>query len=137
MSRHEREFFTEKQEHKPAMFTCPKCRHRAEYQVRWIRRVKKDRPPQGSDAQDREMHRKLRDYMVRVDDMLFCQQCRRRFEIPSQQSVVFLDRDTGNQDTGNQDTGNQDRGNRDTGNRDPRRAAGRRRQPRGRSTGWV
>jgi len=137
MSRHEREFFTEKQEHKPAMFTCPKCRHRAEYQVRWIRRVKKDRPPQGSDAQDREMHRKLRDYMVRVDDMLSCQQCRRRFEIPSQQSVVFLDRDTGNQDTGNQDTGNQDRGNRDTGNRDPRRAAGRRRQPRGRSTGWV
>ncbi|MCH7747804.1 MAG: hypothetical protein IH939_06870 [Acidobacteria bacterium] len=152
MSRHEREFFTEKQEHKPAMFTCPKCRHRAEYQVRWIRRVKKDRPPQGSDAQDREMHRKLRDYMVRVDDMLFCQQCRRRFEIPSQQSVVFLDRDTGNQDTGNQDTGNQDTGNRDTGNRDtgnrdtgnrdtgnrdPRRAAGRRRQPRGRSTGWV
>lgn len=137
MSRHEREFFTEKQEHKPAMFTCPKCRHRAEYQVRWIRRVKKDRPPQGSDAQDREMHRKLRDYMVRVDDMLFCQQCRRRFEIPSQQSVVFLDRDTGNQDTGNQDTGNQDTGNRDTGNRETRRAAGRRRQPRGRSTGWV
>ena len=137
MSRHEREFFTEKQEHKPAMFTCPKCRHRAEYQVRWIRRVKKDRPPQGSDAQDREMHRKLRDYMVRVDDMLSCQQCRRRFEIPSQQSVVFLDRDTGHQDTGNRDTGNQDRGNRDTGNRDPRRAAGRRRQPRGRSTGWV
>ncbi len=106
MSRHEREFFTEKQELKPAMFTCPKCRHRAEYQVRWIRRVKKDRPPQGSDAHDREMYQKLRDYMVRIDDMLSCQKCRRRFEIPSQQSVVFLDRDAA-QNIGNVDTRSQ------------------------------
>ena len=90
MSRHERDFFTEKQEQKPAMFTCPKCRHRAEYQVRWIRRLKKDQPPRGADGSDRKMHQKLRDYMVRVDDMLSCQKCRRRFEIPSQQSVVFL-----------------------------------------------
>ena len=44
MSRHERDFFTEKEERKPAMFTCPKCRPRAESQVRWVRRVKKDRP---------------------------------------------------------------------------------------------
>ena len=121
MSRHERDFFTEKEERKPAMFTCPKCRHRAEYQVRWVRRVKKDRPPQGSDGDDREMHRKLRDYMVRIDDMLSCQKCRRRFEIPTQQSVVFLDRDTGQ----------------DTGNVGPRVAPDRRRQPRGRGAGWV
>ena len=100
MSRHERDFFNEKQELKPATFSCPKCRHRAEYQVRWVRRVKKDRPPQGSDAHDREMYAKLRDYMVRLDDMVSCQRCRRRFDIPTQQSVVFLDRDTG-QDTGN------------------------------------
>ena len=131
MSRHERDFFTEKQEQKPAMFTCPKCRHRAEYQVRWIRRIKKDRPPQGSDAHDREMYQKLRDYMVRIDDMLSCQKCRRRFEIPSQQWVVFLDRDTVQ----------------GTGNVGPRAGpglsaeasakAGVRRQPRGRRTGWV
>ena len=131
MSRHERDFFTEKQEQKPAMFTCPKCRHRAEYQVRWIRRVKKDRPPQGSDAHDREMYQKLRDYMVRIDDMLSCEKCRRRFEIPSQQSVVFLDRATVQ----------------GTGNVGPRAVPGLsaeasakarvRRQPRGRRTGWV
>src|SRR5690606_15359710 len=36
---HEREFYNEKQETKPAAFTCPRCRHRAEYQVRWIRRT--------------------------------------------------------------------------------------------------
>ncbi len=90
MSRHERDFFNEKEELKPATFSCPKCGHRAEYQVRWIRRLKKDKPPRGSDAHDREMYRKLRDYMVRVDDMLNCERCRRRFEIPSQQSVAFL-----------------------------------------------
>ena len=121
MSRHERDFFTEKQEQKPAMFTCPKCRHRAEYQVRWIRRVKKDRAPQGSDGDDHEMHRKLRDYMVRIDDVLSCQKCRRRFEIPTQQSVVFLDRGTGP----------------DSGNVGPREAPRTRRQPRGRRTSWV
>ena len=121
MSRHEREFFNEKQELKPAAFTCPKCRHRAEYQVRWVRRVKKDRPPRGADAHDHDMHRKLRDYMVRVDDMLSCQKCRRRFEIPSQQSVVFLDGDTAQ----------------NSGGADARRAAPARRQPRGRRVGWV
>jgi uncharacterized protein YbaR (Trm112 family) len=132
MSRHEREFFNEKQELKPAMFSCPKCRHRAEYQVRWVRRVKKERPPQGADAHDREMYAKLRDYMVRLDDMVSCERCRRRFEIPTQQSVVFLDRDTGQ----------------NTGNVAPKAAPGRsadasakarvRRQPRGRGGArWV
>jgi len=121
MARHEREFFNEKQEQKPATFTCPKCRHRAEYQVRWIRRLKKTRPPQGADATDHEMYQKLRDYMVRVDDMLSCQKCGRRFEIPSQQSVVFLD-------------GAADQ---NSGPPDDRRAARQRRQPRGRRAGWV
>ena len=131
MSRHERDFFTEKQEQKPAMFTCPKCRHRAEYQVRWIRRIKKDRPPQGSDAHDREMYQKLRDYMVRIDDMLSCQKCRRRFEIPSQQSVVFLDRDTV------QGTGNVGPTASPGLSAEASAKAGVRRQPRGRRTGWV
>ena len=134
MSRHEREFFTEKQEHKPAMFTCPKCRHRAEYQVRWLRRVKKDQPPRGADSQDREMHRKLRDYMVRVDDMLSCEKCRRRFEIPSQQSVVFLDRAEG---MGNVDTGDADTGRPAGRSAEASAKAGPRRQPRGRRTSWV
>jgi hypothetical protein len=87
---HEREFYNEKQETKPAAFTCPRCRHRADYQVRWIRRTKKDRLPSGADERDRAMFSKLRDYMIRVDDELTCEKCRRRFEIPSQQSLVFL-----------------------------------------------
>ena len=86
----EREFFNEKQELKPATYTCPKCRHRDDYKVRWIRRVKKDRPPRGADEHDRAMFGKLRDYMVRVDDLVVCTRCHRRFEIPSHQSVAFL-----------------------------------------------
>ncbi len=90
MPLHEREFFNEKQESKPATYTCPKCRHRDEYQVRWIRRVKKERPPRGADERDHAMFKKLRDYMVRVDDLVVCTRCRRRFDIPSHQSVAFL-----------------------------------------------
>jgi hypothetical protein len=35
---------------------------------------------------------KSRDYMVRVDDQLMCKnvRCRKRFEIPSAQSIVFI-----------------------------------------------
>jgi len=28
--------------------------------------------------------------MVRIDDMLACRSCRKRFDIPSSQSVVFI-----------------------------------------------
>ena len=90
MALHEREFFHEQPETKSATFTCPKCRHRDEYQVRWIKRVKKDRPPRGADERDRALFGKLRNYLVRVDDVLMCTRCRRRFEIPSQQSVAFF-----------------------------------------------
>ena len=40
--------------------------------------------------QDRARFQKSRDYMVRIDDMLACKSCRRRFDIPTSQSVVFL-----------------------------------------------
>jgi transcription elongation factor Elf1 len=90
MALHEREFFHEHPESKPAAFTCPKCRHRDEYQVRWIRRTRKSRPPAMADERDRALFGKLRDYLVRVDDVLTCKRCGRRFEIPSQQSVVFI-----------------------------------------------
>jgi hypothetical protein len=50
MARHEREFFNETRETRPALCSCPKCRHRGEYDVCWIRRMKKERPPRGADA---------------------------------------------------------------------------------------
>ena len=87
----ESDYFNEKQEVKRATFTCPHCRERGEYDVRWLRRTKKPSPPRGNE-QDKMRWQKSRDYMVRIDDLLACrnQRCRKRFEIPSSQSVVFI-----------------------------------------------
>jgi hypothetical protein len=90
MALHEREFFHERPETKPATFTCPACQHCDEYQVQWIRRTKKDRVPTGADERDRAMFGKLRDYLIRVDDTILCRQCQRTFEIPSHESLVFI-----------------------------------------------
>ncbi len=88
----ESDLFNEKQETKRATFTCPHCRERGEYDVRWLRRTKKAAAPRGMSEQDRARFQKSRDYMVRVDDMLACRnpRCRKRFEIPMSQSVVFI-----------------------------------------------
>lgn len=88
----EKDFFNERQETKRATFSCPHCRERAEYEVRWMTRTKKAAPPRGASELDRARFAKSRDYMVRIDDMLACKnpRCRRRFEIPNSQSVVFI-----------------------------------------------
>ncbi|MEK6334627.1 MAG: hypothetical protein AABM67_06730 [Acidobacteriota bacterium] len=86
----ERDFFNEKQEVKQALFSCPHCRQRGDYEVRWIRRTKKPQLPRGASQDDKARFQNSRDYMVRVDDMLACRSCRKRFDIPSSQSVVFI-----------------------------------------------
>ena len=87
---HEREFFDERPETKTATYSCPRCRFRGDYQVRWIRRTRKSRIPRGAGERDRAMFEKLRNYFVRVDDMVVCQKCRRRFDIPSHQNLAFF-----------------------------------------------
>lgn len=86
----EKDFFNEKQETKRATYSCPHCRERGEYDVRWLTRRKKPQLPRGANEQDRARFEKSRDYMVRIDDMLACVRCRRRFDIPNSQSVVFI-----------------------------------------------
>ena len=90
MALNERDFFTEKPETKPMSLACPQCRHRDDYPIKWVRRTKKDRLPGGADERDRALYAKLRDHLYRVDDFVNCTRCRRRFEIPSHQSMVFL-----------------------------------------------
>ncbi|MEQ1922841.1 MAG: hypothetical protein ABL952_10070 [Pyrinomonadaceae bacterium] len=87
----ERDIFDERQEVKKASFSCPHCRERADYDVRWLKRTKKKNVNTRSE-QDRAQFAKSRDYMVRVDDMLMCSniRCRKRFEIPTSQSIVFI-----------------------------------------------
>jgi hypothetical protein len=91
MALNERDCFTEKPEMRPMSLVCPQCRHRGDYQIKWVRRTKKPRPPGGGDERDRAMFAKLRDHLYRVDDLVTCVRCRRRFEIPSHQSMVVLD----------------------------------------------
>jgi len=87
----ERDIFEERQETKTASFSCPNCRERNDYEVRWLKRTKRKNVNLRNE-QDRAQFQKSRDYMVRVDDMLMCKniRCRKRFEIPSSQSVVFI-----------------------------------------------
>ena len=87
----ERALFTEKPETRAGRFQCPKCHRTSEYNIRWVRRSKKDRPPAGADEMDRAKFAKLRDYMLRLDDEVTCKVCGKKFEIPSQHSLMFVD----------------------------------------------
>ena len=45
----------------------------------------------GADDQDRAKFAKLRDYLLRLDDEVTCKTCGKKFEIPSQHSLMFVD----------------------------------------------
>src|ERR1044072_1957034 len=92
----ERDFFNEREEVKKAVYRCPHCRERGEYDVRWLKRTKKPQPPRGMNEQDRARFQKSRDDMVRNDDMFgFLKiRYRRRSAIASSQSVFFIGRKT-------------------------------------------
>jgi hypothetical protein len=87
----ERALFTDKPENRVGQYQCPKCRRTGEYSIRWVRRSKKDRLPPGADDADRAKFAKLRDYLLRLDDEVTCKSCGKKFEIPSQHSLVFVD----------------------------------------------
>jgi uncharacterized protein YbaR (Trm112 family) len=91
MALDERAFFTERPEQRSGRYTCPRCRRVNDYQLRWVRRTKKDRPPANADPTDKAKFAKLRDHLIRVDDELTCKTCGKRFEIPSMHSLVFVD----------------------------------------------
>ena len=91
MALDERAFFTDRPETRQGRYQCPKCRRTADYAVRWVRRTKKDRLPPGADEHDRARFAKLRNYLLRVEDEVTCKTCGKKFEIPSQQSLLFVD----------------------------------------------
>ena len=88
----EKDIFDERQETKSASFACTFCGERNSYDVRWLKRVKKKSVPRNLSELEVKQFKNSRDYMVRVDDELMCKnnRCRRRFEIPVSQSVVFI-----------------------------------------------
>jgi hypothetical protein len=91
----ERDFFNNRNETRTDKLTCPRCKRTNDYQMRWVVRTKKDRLPQGADERDRALYGKLRDYMIRVDDAVTCKTCGKKFDIPSQHSMVFIEKGAG------------------------------------------
>ena len=91
MALDERDFFNNRNETRLDKLMCPRCKRVNEYQMRWVVRTRKDRIPSGADERDRALFAKLRDYMIRVDDAVTCKTCGKKFDIPSQHSLVFLD----------------------------------------------
>ena len=90
MALDERDFFNNRNDTRVDQLTCPRCRRTNDYQMRWVVRVRKDRIPPGADERDRALYAKLRDYMIRIDDVVTCKTCGKKFDIPSQHSMVFL-----------------------------------------------
>ena len=91
MALDERAFFTDKPESRTARYPCPKCRRTGDYSIRWVRRTRKDRPPANAADEDRAKFAKLRDYLLRLDDAVTCSTCGKKFEIPSQHSLIFVE----------------------------------------------
>ena len=95
MALDERALFTDKMEPRQGRYACPKCKRSNDYTIRWVRRTKKDRLPPGADEGDRAKFAKLRDYLLRLDDDVTCKTCGKKFEIPSQQSMIYADQLSG------------------------------------------
>jgi len=86
------DFFDESEVLKAASLSCSFCRQTATYEIRWLVRSKKKLPPSHADERDRARFEKARSYMLRRDDFVQCKnaRCRKRFEISTIQSVVFI-----------------------------------------------
>ena len=90
MSLDERAFFNDRPETRQGRYQCPRCHRTGDYSIRWVRRSKKDRLPPGTDDADRAKFAKLRDYLLRLDDEVVCKTCGKKFEIPSQHSLLSM-----------------------------------------------
>jgi hypothetical protein len=95
MALDEKDLFTDRPENRVGKYQCPRCKRTNDYSIRWMRRTKRDRLPPNADAADRAKFAKLRDYLIRVDDEVVCKTCSKRFEIPSQHSLMFVDQFAG------------------------------------------
>jgi hypothetical protein len=89
----EKDFYTEREEKKPARLSCPHCREANDYELAWLVRTKKNQLPPRADERDRAKFAKAKSYMVRKDDLVMCKnmRCRKRIEVSGVQSVAFLD----------------------------------------------
>ncbi|HSC29171.1 MAG TPA: hypothetical protein VLD67_17980 [Vicinamibacterales bacterium] len=91
MALDESAFFTDRPETRQGRYQCPRCRRTGDFSIRWVRRTRKGHPPPGADEADRAKFAKLRDYLLRLDEQVTCKSCGKKFDIPSQHSLMFVD----------------------------------------------
>jgi hypothetical protein len=87
----ERQFYIERQETRNLPLTCPHCRREDNYPIRWMVRAKKKELPRGAGEEDKKRFANARSYMVRVDELVACRKCRKRFELTGQSVVLISD----------------------------------------------
>lgn len=87
----ERAFYTEKEEVRKVKLVCPSCHKDFEFPVRWKVCRKKKELPRGASGEDRKKFEKATSYMVRLDDLVACYKCRKRFELTGQSTVLIND----------------------------------------------
>lgn len=87
----ERNFYNEKEEVRKIKLICPSCRGEFEAPVRWKVCRKKRELPRGAGEEDRKRFAKASSYMVRLDDLVACYKCRKRFELTGQSTVLIND----------------------------------------------
>jgi len=87
----ERSFYTEKEEIRKVKLVCPSCRGEFEAPVRWKVCRKKRELPRGAGEEDRRKFAKATSYMVRLEDLVACYKCRKRFELTGQSTVLIND----------------------------------------------
>ena len=87
----ERQFYMERQETKSISLVCPSCRKEDSYPIRWMVRTKKKELPRGAGEEDRKQFAQARSYMVRMDELVACRKCRKRFELTGQSVVLIAD----------------------------------------------
>jgi len=90
----ERNFYDERPETKSIKLMCPSCHREDLYPIRWMVRTKKKELPRGAGEEDKKRFANARSYMVRVDELVACRKCRKRFELTGQ-SVVFVEQMAG------------------------------------------
>lgn len=87
----EKTFYSEREETKKVKLLCPSCRGEFEFPVRWRVRLKKKELPRGASDEDKKRFAKATSYMVRLDDLVACFKCRKRFELTGQSTVLISD----------------------------------------------
>jgi hypothetical protein len=87
----ERTFYFEKEETRKVKLVCPSCRGEFEAPVRWKVCRKKKELPRGASEEDRRKFAKATSFMVRLDDLVACYKCRKRFELTGQSTVLIND----------------------------------------------